>query len=58
KNKLQEKETQALASIVYKLENHDMYSKIDKQVNEAVKEDVHNALQAPLRERFRDLSEF
>ncbi|GKD28365.1 hypothetical protein Tco_1239143 [Tanacetum coccineum] len=58
KNKLQEKENQALASRVYKLENHDLYSKIDKQVNEAVKEDVHNALQAPLRERFRDLSEF
>ncbi|GKB23359.1 hypothetical protein Tco_0862760 [Tanacetum coccineum] len=58
KNKLQEKETQALASRVYKLENHHMYSKIDKQVNEVVKEDVHNALQAPLRERFRDLSEF
>ncbi|GJY74740.1 hypothetical protein Tco_0479171 [Tanacetum coccineum] len=31
---------------------------IDKQVNEVVKEAVHNALQAPLRERFRDLSEF
>ncbi|GJR20494.1 hypothetical protein Tco_0969021 [Tanacetum coccineum] len=57
-NQLQDKTTQALASRVYKLENHDLYSKIDKQVNEVVKEAVHNALQAPLRERFRDLSEF
>ncbi|GJS14473.1 hypothetical protein Tco_0408945 [Tanacetum coccineum] len=32
-------------------------SKIDKQVNEVVKEAGHNALQAPLCERFRDLSE-
>ncbi|GKC19061.1 hypothetical protein Tco_1021211 [Tanacetum coccineum] len=43
---------------VYKLEHHDLYSKIDKQVNEVVKEAVHNALQAPLCERFRDFSEF
>ncbi|GKB04253.1 hypothetical protein Tco_0832396, partial [Tanacetum coccineum] len=41
---------------VYKLEHHDLYSKIDKKVNEVVKEAVNNALQAPLRERFRDLS--
>ncbi|GJT20450.1 hypothetical protein Tco_0890387 [Tanacetum coccineum] len=53
-----DKTTQALASRIYKLEHHDLYSKIDKQVNEVVKEVVHNALQAPLRERFRDLSEF
>ncbi|GJZ83138.1 hypothetical protein Tco_0648311 [Tanacetum coccineum] len=58
KNKLQDKETQALASRVYKLKHHDLYSKIDKQVNEVVKEVIHNALQAPLHERFRDLSEF
>ncbi|GKG43765.1 hypothetical protein Tco_0482858, partial [Tanacetum coccineum] len=38
--------------------NHDLYSKIDKQVNEVVKEAVHNALQAPLCEHFRDLSKF
>ncbi|GJW90256.1 hypothetical protein Tco_0167809 [Tanacetum coccineum] len=44
KNKLQDKTTQALASSVYKLEHHDLYSKIDKQVNEVVKEAVHNAL--------------
>ncbi|GJS25186.1 hypothetical protein Tco_0453818 [Tanacetum coccineum] len=36
-----------------KLANH-----IDKYVNEVVKEAVHNTLQAPIRERFRDLSEF
>ncbi|GJU37486.1 hypothetical protein Tco_1185840 [Tanacetum coccineum] len=58
KNKLHDKVTQALASRVYKLEHHDLYSKIDKQVNEVVKEAVYNALQAPLHERFRDLSEF
>ncbi|GKA79988.1 hypothetical protein Tco_0786584 [Tanacetum coccineum] len=58
KNKLQDKTTQALASKVYKLEHHDLCSKIDKQVNEVVKEVVHNALQAPLRECFRELSEF
>ncbi|GKF82666.1 hypothetical protein Tco_0244322 [Tanacetum coccineum] len=57
-NQLQDKTTQALASRVYKIENHDLYSKIDKQVNEVVKEAVHNALQAPLREHFRDLSKF
>ncbi|GJU41178.1 hypothetical protein Tco_1194135 [Tanacetum coccineum] len=58
KNQLQGKTTQALASRVYMLENHDLYSKINKQVNEVVKEVVHNNLQAPLREHFRDLSEF
>ncbi|GJT93471.1 hypothetical protein Tco_1082316, partial [Tanacetum coccineum] len=58
KNKLQDKTTQALSSRVYTLENHDLYSKIEKYVNEAVKESFHNALQAPIRERFRDLSEF
>ncbi|GJX66767.1 hypothetical protein Tco_0301110 [Tanacetum coccineum] len=58
KNQLQDKITQSLASRVYKLEHHDLYSKIDKQVNEVVKEAVHNALHAPLCERFRDFSEF
>ncbi|GJT17240.1 hypothetical protein Tco_0875946 [Tanacetum coccineum] len=58
KHQLQDKTTKALASRDYKLEHHDLYSKIDKQVNEVVKEAVHNALQALLRERFRDLSEF
>ncbi|GKD40899.1 hypothetical protein Tco_1261106 [Tanacetum coccineum] len=58
KNKLQDKTTQALSSRVYTLENHDLYSKIDKYVNEVVKEAVHNALQAPIRDRLRDLSKF
>ncbi|GJW68296.1 hypothetical protein Tco_0122720 [Tanacetum coccineum] len=58
KNKLQDKTTQAISSRVYTLENHDLYSNIDKCVNEVYKEVVHNALQAPIRERFRDLSEF
>ncbi|GJZ77854.1 hypothetical protein Tco_0642526 [Tanacetum coccineum] len=48
-----------LASRVSALEqNHDLYSKIDKHINEVVKEVVHNAHQALIRERFRDLSEF
>ncbi|GJX20996.1 hypothetical protein Tco_0223673 [Tanacetum coccineum] len=58
KNKLQDQTTQALSSRIFTLENHDLYSKIDKYVNEVIKEAVHNAHQAPIRERFRDLSEF
>ncbi|GKC04017.1 hypothetical protein Tco_0995627, partial [Tanacetum coccineum] len=58
KNKLQDQTTQALSSRVYTLENHDLYSKIDKYVNEVVKGAVHNALQAPIHNRFRDLFEF
>ncbi|GKC54567.1 hypothetical protein Tco_1077312, partial [Tanacetum coccineum] len=46
------------STLVYTLKNHDLYSKIDKQVNEVVKEAVYNALQAPLRKCFRDFSEF
>ncbi|GKG31847.1 hypothetical protein Tco_0426797, partial [Tanacetum coccineum] len=44
KHKFQDKTTQALASRVFTLENHDLYSKIDNYVNETVKEAVHNAL--------------
>ncbi|GKD99931.1 hypothetical protein Tco_1387915 [Tanacetum coccineum] len=58
KNKLRDKTTQALSSRVYTLKNHDLYSKIDKYVNEVIKEVAHNALQALIYERFRDLSEF
>nr|GEU99324.1 hypothetical protein [Tanacetum cinerariifolium] len=43
-------------SALEKRKNHDLYSKIDKQVNEVIKEAVHNALQALICERFRDLS--
>ncbi|GKD85093.1 hypothetical protein Tco_1356247 [Tanacetum coccineum] len=57
KTHLHDKTTQALASRVYKLEHHDLYSQIDKQVNKVIKEAVHNALRALLHERFRDLSE-
>ncbi|GKE18795.1 hypothetical protein Tco_1426372, partial [Tanacetum coccineum] len=53
----QDKSIEALRSRVYTLENHDLYAKIDKQVNETVKEVVHDALQALLLDRFRDLSE-
>nr|GEY83589.1 hypothetical protein [Tanacetum cinerariifolium] len=48
KYKLQDKTIQSLGSRIYTLDNHDLYSKIDKQVNEVIKEAVHNALQAPL----------
>ncbi|GJY20154.1 retrovirus-related pol polyprotein from transposon TNT 1-94 [Tanacetum coccineum] len=42
----------------FTLENHDLYSKIDNYVNEIVKEAIQNALQTPVRERLRELSEF
>ncbi|GJX05787.1 hypothetical protein Tco_0193719 [Tanacetum coccineum] len=58
KHKLQDQTTQALLSRVFTLENHDLYLKIDNCVNETVKEVVHNALQAPIRERFKELSKF
>ncbi|GJZ41347.1 hypothetical protein Tco_0588233 [Tanacetum coccineum] len=55
---LQDKTNQALSSKVLTLDNHDLYSKIDNYVNKTVKEVVQNALQAPVRERFRELLEF
>ncbi|GJY66408.1 putative reverse transcriptase domain-containing protein [Tanacetum coccineum] len=58
KNKLRDKTTQDLSSRVYTLKNYDLYLKIDKYVNEVIKEVVHNALQALIYEHFRDLSEF
>ncbi|GJR27855.1 hypothetical protein Tco_1104087 [Tanacetum coccineum] len=58
KNKVQDQTTQALSSRIFMLENHDLYSKIDKYINENVKEAVQNALQAPVHELFRELSEF
>nr|GEY33838.1 hypothetical protein [Tanacetum cinerariifolium] len=58
KHKLQDKTTQALSSRVFTLENHDMYLKIDDYVNESVKEVIHSAIQALIRERFRELSGF
>ncbi|GKA79987.1 hypothetical protein Tco_0786583 [Tanacetum coccineum] len=58
KNKVQDQTAQALSSRIFKLENHDLYSKIDKYINENVKEVVQNALKALVREHFRVLSEF
>nr|GEV96110.1 hypothetical protein [Tanacetum cinerariifolium] len=40
KHKLQDQTIQVITSRVFTLENHDLYSKIDKQVNEVVKEGV------------------
>ncbi|GJZ89035.1 hypothetical protein Tco_0660817 [Tanacetum coccineum] len=56
KHKLRDQTIQVISSRVFMLENHDLYSKIDKQVNEVVKEAVHDALQAPILEHFRELS--
>ncbi|GKF41579.1 hypothetical protein Tco_0124921 [Tanacetum coccineum] len=58
KNKHQDQTTQALSSRVYMMENHNLYLKINKYVNEVIKETVHNALQAPIHDRLRDFSEF
>ncbi|GJU11813.1 hypothetical protein Tco_1134209 [Tanacetum coccineum] len=56
-NKNLDNTTQNLRSRVYTLELRDLPHKIDEAVHENVKEAVQIALQAPLRERFRDLSE-
>ncbi|GJW40729.1 hypothetical protein Tco_0066574 [Tanacetum coccineum] len=58
KNKHQDQTTQALSSRMFMLENHDLYSKIDSYIIETVKESIQNVLQAPVCERFRELSEF
>ncbi|GJS81662.1 integrase, catalytic region, zinc finger, CCHC-type containing protein [Tanacetum coccineum] len=58
KNKVQDQTAQALSSNIFTLENHDLYSKIDKYINDNIKEAVQDALQAPFCERFRELSEF
>ncbi|GKD46811.1 hypothetical protein Tco_1271456 [Tanacetum coccineum] len=49
--------TQNLGSRVFTLELRDLPHKINQTVNEVVKEAVHVALQAPLRDRFRELPE-
>ncbi|GKC65380.1 hypothetical protein Tco_1097978 [Tanacetum coccineum] len=46
-----------LGSKVFTLELRDLPYKIDEVVHESVKEAVHVALQAPLRDRFRELPE-
>ncbi|GJZ72304.1 hypothetical protein Tco_0636155 [Tanacetum coccineum] len=50
--------SQALSSRIFTLENHDLYSNIDKYTNENVKEAVQDAFKAPIHESFRELSEF
>ncbi|GJY97614.1 hypothetical protein Tco_0514524 [Tanacetum coccineum] len=57
KHKLQEQTTQALSSRIFTLELRDLPYKINQTANEVVKEVVHIALQAPLRDRFRELPE-
>ncbi|GJZ57049.1 hypothetical protein Tco_0612543 [Tanacetum coccineum] len=57
RHKLQDETIQACLSRLYKLDNHGLYSKIDKQVNEVVKEAVYDALQALILECFKELSE-
>ncbi|GJT68604.1 hypothetical protein Tco_1020084 [Tanacetum coccineum] len=57
RHKLQEKTIQGLLSRVFDLELRDLPHKIDETVHEAVKKVVQIALQAPLKECFRDLSE-
>ncbi|GJV02290.1 hypothetical protein Tco_1335859 [Tanacetum coccineum] len=44
-----------MANVVFTLELRDLPHKINQMVNEVVKEHVHVALQAPLRDRFREL---
>ncbi|GJV68409.1 hypothetical protein Tco_1483918 [Tanacetum coccineum] len=58
KNKQQDQTSQALSSRIFTLKNHDLYSKIDKYINENVKEVVQDTLKALVRKRFRELIEF
>ncbi|GKC95055.1 hypothetical protein Tco_1160497 [Tanacetum coccineum] len=57
KSKTLDKTTQNLGSRVFTLELRDLPHKINQTVNDVVKEAVHVAFQAPLRERFRELPE-
>ncbi|GJS81285.1 hypothetical protein Tco_0747826 [Tanacetum coccineum] len=57
KNKNLDNTTRNLRSRVFTLELRDLPHKIDEVVRESVKEVVHVALQAPLRDRFRELLE-
>ncbi|GKC82208.1 hypothetical protein Tco_1137925, partial [Tanacetum coccineum] len=58
KNKQQDQTSQALSSRIFTLKNHDLYSKIDKYINENVKEAVQDTLKALVRKRFGELIEF
>nr|GFD11258.1 hypothetical protein [Tanacetum cinerariifolium] len=53
----QDKPINALGFRVYPLENHDLYLKIDKHVNQVIKEVIYDALQVPLLAQFKELSE-
>ncbi|GKG27295.1 hypothetical protein Tco_0402998, partial [Tanacetum coccineum] len=57
KSKTLDNTTWNLGSRVFTLELRDLPYKIDEVVRENVKEAVQVALQAPLRDRFRDLPE-
>nr|GEV81892.1 integrase, catalytic region, zinc finger, CCHC-type, peptidase aspartic, catalytic [Tanacetum cinerariifolium] len=57
KSKILDNTTQNLGSRVFNLELRDLPDKINQTVNTVVKEAVHTALQAPLRDRFRELPE-
>ncbi|GKE80750.1 hypothetical protein Tco_1550750, partial [Tanacetum coccineum] len=57
KSKTLDNMTQNLGSRVFTLELRDLPHKINQTVNEVVKEVIHVALQAPLRDRFRELPE-
>nr|GEY02046.1 hypothetical protein [Tanacetum cinerariifolium] len=57
KSKPLDNTTQNLGSRVFNLELQDLPHKIDQTVNTVVKEAVHIALQALLRDRFRELPE-
>nr|GEW57191.1 integrase, catalytic region, zinc finger, CCHC-type, peptidase aspartic, catalytic [Tanacetum cinerariifolium] len=57
KNKTLDNTSQNLVSRVFNLELRHLPHKIDKAICKFVREDVHVALQAPLRDRFRELPE-
>ncbi|GKF12918.1 hypothetical protein Tco_0050844, partial [Tanacetum coccineum] len=57
KSKTLDNTTQNLGSRVFTLELRDLPHKINQTVNDVVKEAVHVAFQAPLRDRFRELPE-
>ncbi|GJS95028.1 hypothetical protein Tco_0801996 [Tanacetum coccineum] len=57
RHKIQDNTVQGLSSRVFTLELRDLPHKIDETINEAVKEVVQIVLQAPLKERVRDVFE-
>ncbi|GJR54974.1 monodehydroascorbate reductase [Tanacetum coccineum] len=57
KSKTLDNTTQNLGSRAFNLELRDLPHKINQTVNDVVKEAVHVAFQAPLRDRFRELPE-